>query len=353
MNYTILGLMSGTSLDGLDMALCRYRLVQGKWSFHTIRCKTVPYSSDLQKRLKVAVELDGEALTELDLDWGHWVGNKIMEFFKEHLNGIDAIACHGHTVFHQPNKGLTLQIGNAVVLHQITGVPIVNDFRTLDVLKGGQGAPLVPVGDQQLFSSYAGCLNLGGIANVTVQNNNQFFAYDICPANMLLNYACSLYGMEYDAGGAKAKEGSLSATLLQELEGFSYYNNPLPKSLGLEEVSKFFFSKINKQIGLSEQLHTLVAHIATQIVQALNGHINNGVVLVTGGGSHNHFLISEIQKQLKEGLSLLVPDQEIIDFKEAIIFGFLGLLKIRNEINVDRRITGAESDSIAGTIIGR
>ena len=344
--------MSGTSLDGLDLAYAEYRFDKKEWFFTTGLAITVKYPSDIIKKLEGAMELDGLALTEFDVTYGEWIGHQVNEFIKKQKLEPEFIASHGHTVFHQPEKKFTLQIGNGNVIHAVTGLPVIYNFRNLDLALGGQGAPLVPVGDALLFSKYNYCLNIGGIANISKSEKNDIQAFDICAANMVLNRLAKRNGHDFDKDGKIAAEGDLIEPLLRELDSLPYFQKKGPRSLGYEHVSEDVFPLLSEDYVVEDLLHTYCHHIAKKVKESLNGFNvqKDQTMLVTGGGVRNKFLV----KLLKEycPVKVEVPKVEIVDYKEALVFGFLGVLRLRGEKNVWSKVTGASSDSCSGIVAG-
>ena len=351
--YKVIGVMSGTSLDGLDLAYCHFSINNtGKWDFKLINSKSVSYTSELEYSLKNAVNISSEQLLLLDIQYGRWLGIQINDFINENSLEVDFIASHGHTVFHQPEKSITNQIGSGQEIAFITQKDVVCDFRKKDVALGGQGAPLVPIGDQELFAHYLACLNLGGIANVSFNKANERIAFDIGMANMLLNYLANLLGKAYDASGLLARSGTINQTLLDQLNNLSYFQQPFPKSLGYE----WFLSDVlplmeASEISVEDKLATVVEHEAIQIGNVLKDNLSTeGEVLITGGGALNDFLVERIDSYTPKHLKIVIPDKSIIDFKEAIIFAFMGVLKMRNEVNCLKSVTGARQNSSGGEI---
>jgi anhydro-N-acetylmuramic acid kinase len=254
------------------------------------------------------------------------------------------IASHGHTIFHQPEKGFTFQLGNGASIAAETGIPTVADFRTGDVALGGQGAPLVPVGDKLLFSDYESCLNLGGFANISFDQHGKRIAFDICPVNFILNDLAQKSGWPYDTGGELGRSGNMNRELLEQLNQLAFYRQSPPKSLGREWMNHYFMPLMAAdEIPLNDQLRTAYEHIAIQISNASPVH---GKMLVTGGGAFNTFLIERLKHHLK--CEIVIPHAEIIQFKEALVFAFLGLLRFMGEINCYASVTGARRDSSAG-----
>lgn len=350
--YHVIGLMSGTSGDGLDMAYCRFAYDQ-KWYFNIIEATTAEFPEDLGKRLGQAHLISGEQLCLLDREFGTWMGEKVNEFCKTYQLGPDAVASHGHTVFHQPQKRLTTQIGCGWSLMQACGLPVINDFRTKDVLLGGQGAPLAPVGDHFLFEEYDFCLNLGGISNISMISKGQRKAFDTSPFNLLLNHFAAKKGFPYDDQGQLAKSGMIIPSLLERLNALPYYTHIGAKSLGREDIENSFLPLLESENNSDEDiLATLVRHYAEQISKIVLSHTSKPTskLLITGGGAYNSFFIDELSEKLGNEVFAIVPDKEIIDFKEALIFAFLGVLKLRKEANSLSSVTGASRNSCGGTL---
>jgi anhydro-N-acetylmuramic acid kinase len=349
--FQLLGLMSGTSLDGLDLAYCTFESSGNQVSYTINGATTVPYPNDLLNTLQRCTELSGEALTALDVDLGIWMGNQAHQFIQMHSLAPTHICSHGHTVFHQPHRGFTLQIGHGQAMAIAAGLPVINNFRTKDVLLGGQGAPLVPIGDQLLFGNYAACLNLGGISNVSTQIHEKRVAYDIGPCNMLLNALAMRAGKAYDSGGQIAASGKLVPEWLEYLEGLAYYREPYPKSLGYEWVHQHILSKIPNQYPIGDLLHTATLHIARQLTKDLQQLLpTEGKVLVTGGGAFNIFLMEEVARLADGQFHLETPSSDLVQFKEALVFAFLGMRHLQGLPNCLASVTGARHDSVGGSL---
>ena len=341
-----IGLMSGTSLDGIDFVYVKFDKNNYK-NFEILNAKTISYSKEWRNSLQKAISFSEEKLKKLDVLYGKLLAEKTIDFINEFkINTLDFIASHGHTILHQPDKGITLQIGNGQEISNLTNLKVVCDFRTQDVKLGGQGAPLVPVGDELLFTGYDACLNLGGFANISFKKNKQRIAFDICPVNIVLNYYVSKLGFDYDDMGNIASTGKVNYQLLEKLNLLSFYNQKPPKSLGLEWVQQEIFPLINAcQMKEKDVLRTFVEHIAMQIASNIKSNFR---VLITGGGTLNKFLISRILYFTKA--EIIIPTKEIIDFKEALVFAFLGLLRIDNQVNCLKTVTGAKKDHSSGVI---
>lgn len=350
--YKIIGLMSGTSLDGLDLAYCHFTKVNGRWQYKLVAQKSVEYRPEQREKLKQSVHLPADDLLYLDLLFGEWLGSQVKIFTEEEKLEPEYVASHGHTVFHQPERRLTWQMGHGQEIANVSGLPVVCDFRTSDVLLGGQGAPLVPIGDQALFDEYTFCLNLGGIANLSFDLHGQRIAYDICPVNMLLNEAARQLHLPYDKGGRIARGGTLNKKVLAELNALTYYQEEFPKSLSYE----WFMAKVmpiieDNKLVPADLLRTGVEHIAQRIIQdVLQFHPTGARMLVTGGGAYNDFLIQQIRVGLHQWVEVIVPDDHLVEYKEAIVFALMGALRLNEEINCLRTVTGARKDSSAGRI---
>lgn len=350
--YHVLGLMSGTSLDGLDLAYCTFRKLSG-WQFAIENSETIPYTPQFREKLRQASTLSGYDLLLLHNEYGRWLGEKSKEFIEKHNISVDFISSHGHTVFHQPERRFTFQLGDGQSLAAQSGYPTYSDFRRADVSFGGQGAPLVPIGDQLLFPDYDFCLNLGGIANVSFRQGNTACAFDIAPANMLLNHLMSDTGKTYDADGKLAASGKTDAQLYAQLNALEFYARPFPKSLGYEWFSATIIPLLQQNsLSTADKLNTATRHITTQIAKALMALADgeNSTLLVTGGGAYNRFFIRALQAQLDEKIRLHIPSAPLVNFKEAMIFAFMGVLRAENEVNCLRSVTGAEKNSCAGQL---
>lgn len=346
--YRVIGLMSGTSLDGIDIAYCTFYLHRNKWNYEIIKAITHKYPIAWETRLLNAPRLSAQELSLLNKDYGLYTGNIIAKFIIENNITPDFIASHGHTVFHQPEKSLTVQIGSGAAISAATGLPVVCDFRTIDVSLGGQGAPLVPIGDALLFKDYDICLNIGGFSNVSYIYNNKRISFDICPTNIVLNHFAKLTGKEYDRNGRMAQKGKLNTFLLKDLNNLDFYKMKPPKSLGREWVETKFLKLVSKyKIPVEDILCTLCEHITTQISNVLNKARGKNV-LVTGGGAYNTYLITLLQKQSIPFICL--PTDEVINYKEALVFAFLGALRWRMENNCLKSVTGASHDNCGGAI---
>lgn len=348
--YTGIGIMSGTSHDGLDLACCIFTLDGNKWSFDISHAETIPYTDEWKFRLMGLTQKKGIALTEADQDLGYYIGRATHEFIKKYSLKPDFVASHGHTIFHEPDKGLTLQIGSGIKIFQEVKTKVIHDFRSSDVAMGGQGAPLVPIGDRLLFGDYDYCLNIGGIANISYEDGNQRTAFDICPANMVLNFLSEKMSKPYDDKGRIASKGSIIPALLKELEVLPYYKLSGPRSLGRERVDENIFPLLEqyKLQTAPDLLATFTEHIALRVAAASSGKTHDKM-LVSGGGAYNDFLIQRMKHHCS--VHIEVPDSIIIDFKEALIFAFLGMLRLEGINNVLGSVTGSGKDHCAGEVL--
>ena len=345
--YFAIGLMSGTSLDGLDICYAKFQNITN-WEFEILKTETIPYSIEWKNRLQNAILLSAEDLLALDKEYGFYLGEKTQEFIsKNNITDLDFIASHGHTVFHQPQRKFTLQIGDGRAIKLTTKKPVIYDFRSQDVLMGGNGAPLVPIGDELLFSQYDACLNLGGFSNISLQKNHQRIAFDISPVNVVLNYFAEKLGKNYDENGDFARNGAINFKILEQLNALTFYQKSAPKSLGVEFVNSEIFPLLKDETP-ENIIATFTEHIAEQIAKVFNDN-QLKTVLVTGGGTFNTYLLEKIRE--KSQTELIVPDENIINFKEALIFAFMGVLRLRNEVNVLCSATGSSENHCSGILV--
>ena len=347
--FNIIGVMSGTSLDGIDLAHLNFEIINGKWSFQILECETIGYSQKWIDHLKIAVGFSELELQKLNVDYTLLLGTVISDFINRNkIENIDAVCSHGHTILHQPQNGITLQIGNLPEIAALCKQKVVCDFRIQDVELGGQGAPLVPIGDRILFSDYDYCLNLGGFSNISFEENGNRIAFDISPVNTVLNFYANQLGLDYDDKGKISRTGTVNSELLNELNRLDFYQKKYPKSLGFEFVKEIILPLIESYpISIEDKMNTFTEHIAIQIALALpNKKIN---LFITGGGAYNDFMIERVQFHLPE-TKVVIPERKIIEFKEALIFGLLGVLKLGNEINTLSSVTGSKMDHSSGIV---
>jgi anhydro-N-acetylmuramic acid kinase len=347
--YTVTGMMSGTSLDGVDLACCTFSRNGSVWEFRIVKAETVPYPSKLKNELEESNTWEMEKIRLLDHALGRHFALLANEFHRKHGLSPQLISSHGHTILHQPEKGITVQAGNGKTMAGLTGLMVVSDFRSEDVAQGGQGAPLVPVGDRLLFGEYDACLNLGGFANISFEDeNNRRIAYDIGPANLALNWVAGLQGMDYDRDGRLAGRGRIRKELLDQLNSLGYYRQSAPKSLGREWFTEVFLPVIrHSELDTADLMATVAEHIAIQLADAVQG-AGAQLVLVTGGGALNQTLMERFKNHC--GKDLHIPDIGLVQFKESLVFALLGLLRILGEVNCLASVTGGRSDLSTGTI---
>ena len=343
--------MSGSSLDGLDLAWCCFERDSPenlfRWKLQETDC--LPFPTELQQKLSRCREMTALELAETEQEFVAFCATGIRKMCLQTGRRPLAIASHGHTVFHNPNAGYTLQIGNGGLLHGLCGIPVVSDFRTVDVGLGGQGAPLVPGAETGLFPDYDACLNLGGICNVSFPGKDTT-GFDIGPCNQLLNYVSSLKGKTYDDGGRMAESGVLLPELMQNLNILEFYRIAPPKSLSNEMVASIWIPLLLPYQEEPENvLHTLCLHIAGRIAGALP---TGGKMLVSGGGLFNRFLMEEITKACGKNWQVQAAGEKLAGSKEALCFAWLGLKRILGEVNVPASVTGANSDSVSGALYG-
>ncbi len=339
--------MSGTSLDGIDMTYVNFQKNKF-WEYKILFAKTFKYDDLWKNKLECSQDLNGNKLKILNEEYTKFLAYKINKFIEENsIKEIDFIGSHGHTIFHKPSAGYTFQIGNIQNLANYVGKTIICDFRIGDVMLGGQGAPLVPIGDLLLFKNHDTCLNLGGFANISIKKNNKIIAYDICAVNTVFNFLSKKIKLEFDNEGSNARKGKFIKDLYNKLENLKYYSLNPPKSLGIEWVKSKIFPLLEhfSSFSVYDLMHTYLVHISKEIAKNLN---QSNSVLITGGGAYNSFLIEQIRKYTNA--ELILPERLLIEYKEAIIFGFLGVLKFRNEINCLRSVTGSKKDHSSGKI---
>jgi len=340
------GLMSGTSGDGLDVALVEFQ-ASNPWTYRILHAETVPYQGDLARFVEESIIADSERLLAFHFELGRFMGRELKRICRHTGIQPKIAGSHGHTVFHQPHRGFTFQAGHPGVLANVAGIPVCGDFRSQDVGLGGNGAPLVPIGDELLFPGFDACLNLGGIANISFRDEGRRRAYDVCVFNMGMNYLSEMEGKEFDKGGAMAEAGEELPDLLQALNSLEYFGRAFPKSLGREWFEQTMKPVLaNEEIGVYDRLASFAAHCAEQVSLSVPAWCRK--VLVTGGGAWNEHFLSLLNIR-RPGIWHL-PAKEVVDYKEALVFAFLGLLRARNEINVLAEVTGSSESHIAGCL---
>ena len=365
MVYHVIGLMSGSSMDGLDIAFVQFHENGGKWTYEILNADCYPFPEEWQLRLKKATSLNAIEYQILHTDYGHYLGeqvNRFIDIYQLEFR-VQLISSHGHTVFHLPGKRMTAQIGDGAAIAAGTGVAVVSDLRSMDIALGGQGAPIVPIGEMLLLNEYDFFLNLGGIANISCHFRDKTetgpVAFDICPANRVLNLLASELNLDFDEDGKIASEGSINDTLLNELNQLDYYALAFPKSLANEFGTDIVYPILKSSgISASNSMRTYVEHICVQVKKGIEKlgqeygtASGNRKLLVTGGGALNKFLLERLRIYLDEvNVELILPDEKLIKFKEALVMALIGVLRWREEINVYASVTGASRDSIGGAI---
>lgn len=348
MEFYAVGLMSGTSLDGLDICYVNFTKEENTWDYKILHSETISYSQHWEEKLRNAINVSATDLLTLNSEYGFYLGKRVQEFIDQNnLQHVDVIASHGHTVFHQPQNKFTLQIGDGKALKIITALPVVFDFRSQDVLMGGNGAPLVPIGDELLFSEFDACLNIGGFSNISFKKDGKRIAFDICPVNIILNQFSKILGKEYDENGELAKSGTVNFEMLSLLNSLSFYQENAPKSLGAEWINENVLPLLKNE-SPENILATFTEHAAFQIADVL-ARFKIEKVLFTGGGTYNAYLIERIKN--KTSSEIIIPENELIDFKEALIFALMGVLRLTNENNVLSSATGSRADHCAGILV--
>lgn len=362
--YQALGLMSGSSLDGLDIAYCEFtcklkhdKLKITDWSI--LQAETIPYAEDWMRKLEKAPALSGLELAELDAELGRYFGVQALIFIGKYELNPQFIASHGHTIFHYPDKNFTLQAGGGAAIAAITGYPVIDNFRAQDVALSGQGAPLAPIVDEYLFHDYDICLNLGGIANVTVRNGEEYVAFDVGGANQVLNAIVGVLGWPYDDGGRFAAAGNLNTQLLEKVNALKFFGERHPKSLGNNWVREVLIPIYHEfDCPVEDKLHTASVQLADQLVKDLKGILKNRLkkghfkMLVTGGGGLNDFLVKCIDEACKEigDIRVDIPDVKIIEYKEALLMALLGVLRMEAFPTSLTSVTGARENSVGGAV---
>lgn len=358
-HYRVIGLMSGSSLDGLDIAYCEFTNDDNNWYFKILQTEVVEFSAEGILRIKSLSTSSAKEIAQAHTSLGNYFGKCVHEFIQKNSlqNKVDFIASHGHTIFHFPQKGFTTQIGDGAAIAAQTGLPVVCDFRSTDIANGGQGTPIVPIGDKLLFADYKFCLNIGGIANISCKTETAIVAFDICAANQVLNFLANTFDKEYDAAGEIAASGELNAELLAKLNEVKFCSQPFPKSLDNSFSHETILPLLEEfQISVEDKMRTYVEHIAAQIANHIQRIVKKEKItlsspekiLVTGGGAFNTFLIQRIKAQTK--LAIEIPNEELAKFKEALVIAFMGVLRKRNEVNVLKSVTGAKKDSVGGAV---
>lgn len=351
MLYRVLGIMSGSSMDGLDMVYCLIEENAGEWSYQIEHGECMAFDPEWKNRLEDITRLSALELIRTHSALGRWIGYQANEFMERYglEHKVHFISSHGHTVFHEPHHQMTFQIGDGAGISVITGLPVISDLRNIDVALGGQGAPIVPIGEKLFWKDFNYFLNIGGIANLTKTDTKDYMAYDVCPANRVLNELAKEKHLEYDQGGAIASEGNINLPLLEALNNLEYYTQKPPKSLANEMGTQKIIPLIGTyNLSTEDKMRTYVEHICVQISQQCE---DSGRMLVTGGGAFNGFLIQILREKLKQReIEIIIPDKTLIEFKEALVMALIGVLRWREESNVLNSVTGSSRNSIGGAL---
>ena len=345
----ILGIMSGSSLDGIDLALCEFEYLEdGRVSWKILKATTIAYSEKWIARLRSLPDSSAREITLADYELGYLFGKVSKGFLKGEK--IDFIASHGHTVFHEPWNKMTLQIANGSAIASAAGISTIYDFRSMDIGFGGQGAPIVAILDRDIFGEYDALVNLGGISNISYTIDNRTVAYDISPCNQLLNYLANKRGIEYDKDGIIASKGKIDKQLFEKLMSFEYFSMHFPKSLDNNFIKKNFIPVLDEdKSSIEDKMATIVELIASNLSKEINENIPDAKIMFAGGGTNNSFLMKRIIA-LSPNATIVIPDRKIIDYKEALLMAYLGYLRVKEKPNVLSSVTGAQKDSIGGAI---
>lgn len=358
MVYNVIGLMSGSSLDGLDICFAQIEEIRGKWSAQILNADCYPYDAEWVSKLRNAQQLNVPEFLRLHTAYGRYTAELVNRFIEQNelQHKVHFIASHGHTVFHEPEANTTFQLGDGASIAAVLGLPVISDLRSLDVALGGQGAPIVPIGDRLLFGDYDLLLNVGGIANITLRkSDNHYVAFDISVANQALNFLAQKIGKEFDESGKIAASGKLIENAIITLNDEEYYKKPAPKSLSNEKSMDMVRAFIeNENYSVEDRMHTMVHFIADRIKQSVLQHLPEDSLvskklLVTGGGAFNNYLMQVLSDNMAPlGIELTIPDAEVVAYKEALVMALIGTLRWREETNVLAEQTGATKDSVGG-----
>ncbi len=358
MVYNVIGLMSGSSLDGLDICFAQIEETRGKWTAQILNADCYAYEENWTQKLQHARQLSVPDFLKLHTEYGRYTGELVHRFIaaNELQHKVHFVASHGHTILHEPDAHTSFQLGDGASIAAVLGLPVINDLRALDVALGGQGAPIVPIGDKLLFGDYDLLLNIGGIANISIRKeDNQYIGFDICVANQALNFLAQKMGKAYDEGGTIASSGKVLEEELAKLFNNDFLEKTAPKSLsneGAMDMVKAFVD--NEEYGLADRMNTIVQFIAEQICRSIiqNLPIENLAhrkLLATGGGAFNSYLMQVLSNKLATlDIELTIPEAQIVSYKEALVMALIGTLRWREETNTIASQTGASKDSVGG-----
>ena len=361
MVYRTIGLMSGSSLDGLDIVFAELEESRGTWSFTIKSAACYEYDDEWKQKLAEAKNLTAYNYFLLHAAYGKYLAKCVNYFIEENdlHHQVQLIGLHGHTVFHEPKFGITTQLGCGATLAAFTGINTVSDLRIMDVALGGQGAPIVPLGEKLLFPEYDFYLNIGGISNLSFQHQKQFIAFDVCPANRVLNMLAKNKGKDFDENGDMDASRKIITALLDKLNDLDYYTLSAPKSLSNNFGTDVVYPLIESfNVSTADALRTYTEHIAYQLQQSIRNIITNKnfevqsfKLLVTGGGAFNSFLIKKIKENFASlNIEIIIPENNIVLYKEALIMALLAVLRWREENTVTASVTGASRSSIGGAV---
>ncbi len=361
MIYRAIGLMSGSSLDGLDTVFAELEENRGEWKYEIKAAACYAYNDEWKQTLANAKNLIAHDYFLLHADYGKYLAEQVNTFIKENdlYHQVQLIASHGHTVFHEPRSGFTTQLGCGATLAALTQINVVNDLRSIDIALGGQGAPIVPLGEKLLFPGFDFYLNIGGIANLSFQHQKEFIAFDVCAANRVLNMLAQKEGKEFDEDGAIAERGEVNIALFNALNALDYYKLLPPKSLSNNFATDVVYPLIESfNFNIADALRTYTEHIAHQISESVQHIIiekavrqNQFKLLITGGGAFNTLLAKKINENLAiSNVEVIIAENNIVQYKEALIMALLGVLRWREENTVLASVTGASRSSIGGAV---
>lgn len=359
--YHAIGLMSGSSLDGLDIAYCRLDW-DGKAlsSWELLEAETLAFSDLWVRRLVALPQQNALTFAQSDIYFSYYMGELLNAFIKkQNIKQIDFVASHGHTVFHDPARRFSIQIGNGNALAATVGKTVICDFRMQDVAMNGEGAPLAPLADAYLFPGYDYYMNIGGIANISAKCSDRWVAYDFAPANQVLNFLAEKSDLKFDKDGEIARAGNVNAELLDSLQKLNFFGKEYPKSMSNEwirtEVLPLFKGSGR---SLEDQMRTAVELIVSTSFDAIaliqrqeNKQSVSSEMLMSGGGCHNLFLVEKLKEKLSElNIEVQIPKKDIIDFKEAMLVALLGMFRLNAIPNSIPEVTGAKKATVNGGV---
>lgn len=336
--------MSGSSLDGLDIAIATFA---SRDTYDVVFNKHCALPSQLASELNKAASYNIKDYLELESKFTDFIAKELQNITNQYQD-INLIAIHGHTVHHDPDSGYSCQMVNAGRLASLTGLDVLADFRNQDIGLGGQGAPLAPI-VEHLLGSQAAYLNLGGIANISLHKSGSIVGYDVSPCNQLFNHFAKLNGLEYDDKGLLGRKGAIDQNLLNQWSALPYFQVDAPKSMDNQWLVHNFISTLEDDKS-EDQCHTAYQFVSHQIAKSVINNLSEGDrVMCTGGGSYNDYLIQLIQDKIKsKSIQLVFPPKELIDYKEAILMSYMGYLYLNNKPNTLSSVTGASRSASVG-----